>query len=223
MGDPLTLTTSEELRRVYRPPGAVSLAKEIDHLDRHCRDFIARSPFAVLATTDGQGRVDASPKGGPPGFVSVLDDRRLAVPDMSGNNRLDSLGNLVSSPGMSLLFLVPGVGETLRVVGRAEVSVDPAVLEQASTAGLRPNVAVIVTVTTAYLHCAKALRRSGLWEPERWPDLDGLASAACILRDHSAAGASGTVPAGPPADVAGFQEVLDRSYTERTWAMGGDA
>lgn len=205
-----TVETVEQLRALYRPPGRVSMAKEIDHLDSHCRAFIAHSPLAVLATTDGAGRVDISPKGGQPGFVAVLDDQRLAVPDMAGNNRLDSFTNILKAPGVSLLFLVPGVGETLRVVGRGSVSLDPAVLDRCPVGELRPNVALLVEVDTAFLHCAKALRRSGAWDPDRWPDTGELPSAACMLHDHARVLAS--------ADEA--QAALEESYRSSTWAMG---
>lgn len=207
------ISTADELWRTYRPVGKASLDKEVTHLDAHCRDYIAHSPFVVLATTDGRGRVDTSPKGGPPGFVAVLDDHRCAIPDMAGNNRLDSLQNILCCPSVSLLFLVPGVGETLRVVGAASISADPAVLEHARVAGLRPNVAVVVEVVTAYLHCAKALRRSGLWSPESWPDTADMASPACMMRDHMRLVES----------TEEMQAFLDRAYAETTWAVGGQA
>lgn len=207
------LSDDAALRRVYSAPAQSNLDKEVGFLDRHCRDFIAHSPFAVLGTTDGSGRVDTSPKGGPPGFASVLDDRRLAIPDMNGNNRIDSMRNIVRCPSVSLLFLIPGIGETLRVVGRAAVSTDPSVLERCHIDTLVPNVAVVVEVTTAYIHCAKALRRSGLWDPARWPDTDDMATPACIFRDHMRLTES-------PAEV---QEFLDEAYAEGTWAMGPPA
>ena len=210
MDDAHTLDDEAALRQVYRPPGQISLDKEIGFLDRHCRDFIAHAPIAILGSTDGSGRVDTSPKGGPPGFVAVLDDHRLAIPDMNGNRRLDSLRNIVQSPGVSLLFLVPGIGETLRVVGRASVSTDPEVLEQCGFDSLVPNVAIVVEVETAFIHCAKALRRSGLWEPQRWPDTSDMATPACMLRDHSEMEVS----------VPQVQEILDQSYAVGTWAMG---
>lgn len=211
MGTDGSVRSVSELRALYRDPGKSSLEKEVDHLDAHCRDFLAHTPFAVLATTDGDGRVDASPKGGPPGFVAVLDDHHLALPDMAGNNRLDSLRNIVACPAVSLLCLVPGVGETLRVVGAATVSTTPGVLGRCRVDDLVPNVAVVVEVETAYIHCAKAIRRSGLWERERWPDLSDMASPACMLRDHMAV----------PGTTAHVQKALDESYTTSTWAMGG--
>jgi len=201
------------LRRVYSPPAQSNLDKEVSFLDGHCRDFIAHAPFAVLGTTDGSGRVDTSPKGGPPGFATVLDNRHLAIPDMNGNHRIDSFRNIVRSPGVSLLFLIPGIGETLRVVGQATVSTDPSVLAQCRIDTLVPNVALVVEVTTAYIHCAKALRRSGLWEPTRWPDTSDMASPACMFRDHLRL----------PGTTEEVQEFLDEAYAEGTWAMGPGA
>lgn len=211
MDEAAVLTDEAALRRVYSAPGSSNLEKEIGYLDRHCRDFIAHSPFAVLGTTDGSGRVDTSPRGGPPGFAAVLDDSRLAIPDMNGNHRIDSLRNIVRCPDVSLLFLIPGIGESLRVVGRAIVSTDPEVLARSALGDeLQPNVAILVTVSTAYIHCAKALRRSGLWEPDRWPDTSDMATPACIFRDHMRL----------PKSLPEMEEFLDDAYEAGTWAMG---
>lgn len=201
----------EELRQQYRAPAQRSLDKEVDHLDAHCRDFIGHAPFAVLATVDAGGRVDISPKGGPAGFVKVLDDSRLAVPDMAGNNRLDSMRNIVDAGGASLLFLVPGTDESLRVVGRATLSLDDAILDACPIDGMRPNVAIVLDVQTAFIHCAKALRRAGMWEPTRWPDTSAMATPACMLRDH----------VGLTATVEETAAALEASYQATTWAMGG--
>ena len=205
----LTVDSVTGLREIYRPPAQLSLDKEVDHLDRHCRDFIGHAPFAVLATGRADGRVDVSPKGGTPGFVAVLDDHHLALPDMKGNNRLDSLQNIVSDGNASLLFMVPGIDETLRVVGRASVTVDPAVLDACPVDGMRPNVAVVLEVTTAYIHCAKAFRRSGLWDRDRWPDTSDMATAACMLKDH----------VGLDAEMS--PEDMEARYAATTWVMGG--
>jgi hypothetical protein len=199
------------LREIYRPPKQRSLDKEVDHLDQHCRDFIAHAPFVVLASSDADGRVDVSPKGGPAGFVVVLDDHRLAIPDMSGNNRLDSMRNIVSDGAVALLFMVPGTDETMRVNGRATISVDPAVLDLCPIDGMRANVAIVIHVTTAFIHCAKALRRSGLWQPDRWPDTSDMATPACMLNDHIGLG-----------DAEASARVLEESYAKTTWAMGGE-
>ena len=211
MAAAMTIDSLEALRERYAPPAKRSLDKEIDHLDEHCRSFIAHSPFMVLATSDGAGRVDVSPKGGPPGFVAALDRTRLAVPDMSGNNRLDSMANIVHSDGAALLFLVPGMDETLRVVGRASITVDPSVLAACPVSGMQAKVALVVTVSTAFIHCAKAVRRGGVWHPETWPNTDDMASPACMLRDHI----------GLPGTIEDSQAALDTSYAATTWMMGG--
>lgn len=159
------LDSETALRALYAAPGERALRKQLDHLDVHCRNFVALSPFLVMASTDGGGRMDASPRGGPPGFVKVLDERTLLIPDSKGNNRLDSLANLLRAPGVGLLFLIPGVDETLRVNGRAALSTDAAKLEACADARRRPPLVIVVDVDEAYLHCAKALMRSKLWDP----------------------------------------------------------
>ena len=207
-----TIEDVAALRGIYRQPSQPSLDKEVDHLDTHCRDSIAHAPFVVVAsaTADG-GRVDVSPKGGPPGFVRVLDRGRLAIPDMSGNNRLDSLRNIVEGGRVALLFLVPGIGETLRVNGTGLVTTDSEVLDHCYVAGRRPNVCTVVTVDTAFLHCAKALRRAGLWDTALWPDTADMASPACMLRDHI----------GLDMTVEQSQARLDDGYAATTWEVGG--
>ncbi len=200
------------LRQIYRMPKQRSLDKEVDHLDAHCRDFIAHAPFVVLATVAADGAVDVSPKGGTTGFVAVLDDHRLAIPDMSGNNRLDSMGNIVSGDGVvALLFMVPGTDETMRVNGRATISTDLEVLDQCPVDGMAANVAIVVEVRTAFIHCAKALRRSGLWHPDRWPDTSDMATPGCMLNDHIGLG-----------DPELSEKALEEGYVLTTWAMGGE-
>jgi PPOX class probable FMN-dependent enzyme len=206
------LTSVEQLREIYPSPAKPSVNKEIDRLDHNCRAFIAHAPFVVMATSDAAGACDVSPKGGPPGFVAVLDEHRLAIPDLSGNNRLDSIGNLVSNPAVALLFCIPGVGETLRVNGRATVTTDPDVLAASEVRGIVPAVAIGVDVVTAFLHCAKALRRGSLWDPDGWPDLADLPSIPCMLRDHYAM---------PEMDLDAVRRRLDESYENRMWAPGG--
>jgi uncharacterized protein len=207
-----TIDTVDGLREHYREPSQPSLDKEIDHLDAHCRDFIAHAPFVVVGTaTADAGRVDVSPKGGPPGFVKVLDDHRLAIPDMSGNNRLDSLRNIVEGGQVALLFMVPGVEETMRVNGAGRVTTDDEILDACHIAGKRPNVCIEVEVRTAFIHCAKALKRSHLWDQQQWPDTSDMATPACILRDHI----------GLPLTVEQSQARLDESYAATTWEVGG--
>ena len=132
------ITAFDELREHIGEPRQAVLDKQLDHLDRHCRDFIARSPIALLATADGDGRCDCSPRGGPPGFARVLDERRLVIPDYTGNRRQDSHVNLLENPHVGLLFLLPGMGESLRVNGRGSLTRDPELLEGLPTGGTKP-------------------------------------------------------------------------------------
>ncbi|WP_088283664.1 MSMEG_1061 family FMN-dependent PPOX-type flavoprotein [Kineosporia sp. A_224] len=167
-----TIDTLEGLEALYPPALDRTRAKKKDRLDDGLRTAIAASPFVLLATADGQGRCDVSPRGGPPGFVKVLDDTRVALPDLNGNNLLDSLRNVVLNPYAGLLFVVPGQSETLRLDGPAHLSTDDAVLDLFVEEVRRPVLAVVVEVETVFSHCAKAFRRSRLWDPQAWPDAD---------------------------------------------------
>jgi PPOX class probable FMN-dependent enzyme len=173
-----------ELREVVPEPGEDSppRRKQIDHLDAHCRDFIARSPFFLLATANAAGDCDASPRGGPPGFVRVLDGRRLVVPEYPGNRRADSHRNLLENPRAAMLFAIPGLRETLRVAGRACITRDEGLLAAMGVGGRTPRLGIGLEVEEAFIHCAKAFIRSNLWQPESWPE--ELPSASAILRDH---------------------------------------
>jgi PPOX class probable FMN-dependent enzyme len=182
------VTSLHEVRELYGEPGEGVLRKELDHLDVHCRALIAHSPFVVVSTASATGQCDASPKGGPPGFVTVLDDRRLAFADARGNRRVDSLHNVLENPHVGMLFLIPGNGETLRVNGTAQLSRDPALLGRLATGGKPARLAVVVTVEQAYMHCAKAILRSRLWSPHEWPSAEELPSGAEIMADHSGLG-----------------------------------
>jgi PPOX class probable FMN-dependent enzyme len=206
----------DELGGTYGGPSEVARNKIIDHLDPHCRDFIARSPFFLLATSDPEGRCDVSPRGGPAGFVEVLDEKRLVFADAKGNKLLDSLRNIVQTGRAGLLFLIPGLDETLRVNGRASITRDPEILARHEIQeGRPPRLAVGVEVDEAFLHCAKAFIRSDLWEPETWPSLEGLARPAQIWKDHAAVSAS----------VQEIQEHLDDAYVNDLYwePAGGDA
>ena len=153
-----------ELEALFGPVGEASLRKEVDYLHPHYQAVIKASPFAVLATA-GPGGLDASPRGDPPGFVEVRDDRTLLLPERRGNNRIDSLRNILVDPRVALLFLVPGVGETLRVNGRATISVEPALLERFLVNGQPPRCVLVISVETALFQCARAISRSNLWSP----------------------------------------------------------
>jgi PPOX class probable FMN-dependent enzyme len=206
------IETVEELRAFYRSPSPGAINKVIDRLDDHCRTFIRHSPFLVLATAAADGRCDVSPKGGPPGFVRVVDEHRLAWADMAGNNRLDSMQNLVSNQGVAILFLIPGLDETLRVNGEAVISTDPDLLELCRLESRTPHVVITVEVAEAYIHCAKALRRAELWDHNSWPDLAEMPSVACMLRDH--VGARNV----NPDEIAAALEV---DYARTLWEPGG--
>ena len=175
----------DELRVLMGEPSEVALRKDIGRLDEHCRAFIARAPFVLVATADARGRCDVSPKGDAPGFVLVVDDQHLLIPDRPGNKRFDGMRNLLENPGVGLLFLLPGSEETLRVNGRATIVRDPEWLARLAAQGKTPQLAIAVEVEEAFLHCAKCVKRSGLWEPARWPDREGLASPAQMFRDHA--------------------------------------
>jgi PPOX class probable FMN-dependent enzyme len=178
------LASAAEVEELYGAPVEAVVNKIIDHLDQHCREFIARAPFVLVATADERGNCDVSPKGGAPGFAAVLDEKRLAIPDAPGNRLVYSLRNIVASRRAGLLFLIPGMEETLRVNGRAWLTCDEALLDRLAGEGKPPKVAIGVEVEEAFLHCAKAFKRSALWRPGEWPDTEGLASPAQIWRDH---------------------------------------
>jgi uncharacterized protein len=203
------ISAFDDLRDHIGEPLQRVLDKQLDHLDRHCRDFIGRSPIAVLATADAEGRCDCSPRGGPPGFARVLDERHLAIPDYTGNRRQDSNANLLENSHIALLFLLPGMGETLRVNGRATLTREPELLEELLTGGTKPpRLALHVEVAEAYMHCAKAFMRGGVWDPSTWTPSDELPSAAVIYRDHRDT---------PGLTVEQTQAELDESFRERMW------
>lgn len=160
------ITTVDQLRTIIESPNQFVVDKETATLDDICRDFIARSPFLLIASTDGLGRVDISPKGDPAGFVKVLDDTTLAIPDRPGNHRADTFLNVLEHPHIGLIFLIPGTRNTLRIRGRATIARDLDLREQLSAGGKVPELALVVDVTTAYFHCAKCIIRSKLWDPE---------------------------------------------------------
>jgi PPOX class probable FMN-dependent enzyme len=174
------LRTLADLEAVYGEPVRGSLMKEIDHLSPHYRAFVEHAPFVLVASA-GPGGLDCSPRGDAPGFVTVVDERTLLLPDRRGNNRVDTLRNVVEDPRIALLFLVPGVGETLRVNGRAEIDVDPELLASFAVQGKAPRSVLRVRVERVYFQCQKALARSRLWEPESRIERSQLPSTGEIL------------------------------------------
>ena len=179
-----TIEDPQRLREIYGEPNERAVKKQLSRFDRYSRDFIARSPFLVVASSDPSGSCDASPKGDAPGFVQVVDDRTLLIPDRLGNNRVDTLANLVARPGVGLIFFVPGVNETLRVNGRARVTTDPALLEPLAVNGKVPRSVILVSADEIYFHCGKALIRSDLWNPQKQIRRDEFPSLGRILADQ---------------------------------------
>jgi PPOX class probable FMN-dependent enzyme len=151
------------LRSLYEPPLELALLKQLDRLDGHCRNFLAHSPFAVIGSTRPGHGTDVSPRGDAPGFARVLDDHTIAIPDRPGNNRLDTMANIVADAEVGLLFFIPGIDETLRINGTARLSRDPALLAASAVNGREPRLVIVVTVREAFLHCGKALKRAKLW------------------------------------------------------------
>jgi len=171
MGDVHRIETTEQLRERMGQPSEFVTGKVNDFVDDFARDYIARSPFLVMSTANAAGQQDASPKGDPPGFVSVVDQNTLLIPDRKGNKLLYGLENILENPHVSLLFLIPGTEETLRINGRAELTVDPEVLARLAARGQDALLAIRITVDECFFHCAKAFRRSALWKPETWNPL----------------------------------------------------
>jgi PPOX class probable FMN-dependent enzyme len=180
----MKITDEAGLRALYGEKLGRSVRKEQTTLDPHCRAFIAASPFMMMSTSGPQG-IDVTPRGDHPGFVVVEDDTTLLIPDRPGNNRLDSLTNLLENPQIGLIFMIPTVRETLRIRGTAEIIADDALNMRMAIKG-RPALAVIrVSISVAYIHCAKAMMRSRLWEPDEWPDARPVATMSEMMRDHA--------------------------------------
>lgn len=164
------IKTEDQLRRIYDQPHPMVASKGVPHLTKSIKRYIELSPFACLSTYDGKGRTDISPRGDAPGFVKIADDNTLLLPDRPGNNRLDSISNIMACPDVSLLFIIPGILDTVRVNGRAALSVDPALLEQFPVQGKLPRSVICIEVKEALGHCSKAFRRSKLWEADYQPE-----------------------------------------------------
>jgi len=180
----MAITDEARLREIYGPASPRSVAKQIDHLDPHCRAFIAASPFLLMATSDGT-RLDVSPKGDRPGFVQVEDGHSLLIPDWPGNSRIDGLRNILAHPRVGLIFLIPTVRETLRVNGRATIHDETDLLAKCAHKGRLPLTVTRVAVEEVFLHCAKAFLRAQLWQPETWPDARPVPSMGEMIRDHA--------------------------------------
>ena len=200
------VVTREQLRTLYRMPHQLVIDKERPVIDGATREFILRSPFVLVATVGGDGTADVSPRGGPSGFVQVLDETHVAIADLSGNNRLDTLENIVANGEIGLLFVMPGQGETVRLNGQAVLSTDPAILSGFSAELKPPKVAIVVDVAGTYIHCAKAMQRSRIWDPASWAELTDVPDGSDILVAQQLLG--------PDVSAAMVRSDLDRDYQE---------
>ena len=179
------ITTEEELRQVYNTPKGRALAKQMSELEKHSKRFIELSPFLILSSTGPDGLGDTTPRGEEPGFVQVLDDSTIAIPDRLGNNRLDTLTNVLTHPGVGLIFFIPGVNETLRINGKAEIHTDVDLLARFEVRGKLPASVLVVRISEAYLHCAKALMRSEIWSLDAQADERPIPTIAQMIKDQS--------------------------------------
>jgi len=180
------IKTEQQLQAILGEPSKAVLDKSISIIDKHCATFIAHSPFLTIASSDAAGNVDVSPKGDPPGFVKVLDEKTLAIPDRLGNRRADTFRNLLARPKVGILFMIPGIRETLRVNGTAQIVTDVAVRELFAVKGKLPQLALIVHVEEAFIHCAKCMIRSQLWTLQDTDIKEKIPSLATIVKDHAA-------------------------------------
>lgn len=196
------ITSVEQLRTLYRAPSERVAAKKTAEIDDQTRRVIETAPFFLLATADATGACDVSPRGGPSGQLRVLDDQRVAFPDLSGNNLLDSLENLVSNPQAGLLVITPGSDDTLRIDGSATLTTDPEILAGWDDLVRRPKLAVVIDVANTFIHCAKAFRRSRFWEPDSWADYRDLPDAVELFLGHT----------GIEADLAEYREAFEAGY-----------
>ena len=193
------ITTQQRLRELSKQPSQRASNKVIDHVDDICRRFIAASSFVMVASRGADGRMELSPKGDPPGFVAVLDEKTLAIPDRPGNHRLDTFDNLLTHSEIGLFFMIPGNGDTLRISGTGRIVRDSSLQARLTVNGKDPKLVLVVTVEEAFMHCPKCMIRSRLWSPEHWPDRSNVPSLAEAIVAH----------ARPSETVAEVQAIID--------------
>lgn len=210
--DEYRITSLEELRAINGSPSGLAARKVMRRIDRHARDFIARSPLLCLSSADATGRADVTPRGDQPGFVQVLDDETVAIPERPGNQRMDTMVNILANPNVGVLFFVPGFEDMLRINGKAWVTRVPAVLERAAINGKTPKLAIAVRVEELFFHCAKALKRSRVWDPSTHLDRKGMPSLAQIILEQTSGGE--TVG---EAELAAADARLEESYRTRLY------
>jgi PPOX class probable FMN-dependent enzyme len=201
------VASEAELRTIVREPSHLALDKVVRVLDRHSRSFIAHAPFVFIASAGAGGMVDVSPKGDPAGFVKVLDDHTLAIPDRLGNGRLDTLRNILGNPHVGLIFIIPGVGYTLRISGRANIVRDRELRESLTVNRKLPDHVLVVAVDHVLSHCPKCMIRSGMWKPESWPDVSDLPTLAETLVAHAKIAES----------VGEIQAIIDQNIREELY------
>lgn len=201
------IQTGEELRAIYGEPSAAAARKQLDALEPHTRRFLSKSPFVLIGSQDRAGHADVTPKGDRPGFVEVLDDTTIAIPDRPGNARIDTWLNVIENPSVGLLFLIPGMNETLRINGTARLTTDIGLCERLGMNGRPARAVLVVSITEVFMHCAKAFIRSSLWQSDSWPDRKDMPTLGEIMRDQL-------------ASVETAEEIdqrLDRNYQTALW------
>jgi PPOX class probable FMN-dependent enzyme len=201
------ITDPAQFRELMGEPPPACVAKTIALLDRHCRTFIASSPFVLIASSNARGQMDISPKGDPSGFVRVLDESTLAIPDRPGNRRADTFTNVLENPRVGLIFFVPGKSETLRISGRAKIVRDRDLRESMAVRDKAPDFALVVEVQEAFFHCSKCIIRSDLWNPQGWPALEGLPNLAQTMVDGGKL----------PMPVEELEEIIKQDESERLY------
>jgi len=204
-GKPL-VRSHDDLRAHFGKVSLLAEKKVMHRIDRFGRDFIALSPFLVIASSDGNGNMDATPRGDAPGFVAVIDDTTLLIPDRRGNNRVDTFSNILAAPGIGLIFLVPGIDETLRVNGKAEITQDRALLTPLTAQGVAPTIGIKVHVEESYFHCAKALMRARLWDPQVQVQRHTFPSLGRIIAEQTKA-----------VEAETAEQAIDESYRTRLY------
>lgn len=201
------IQTGEELRAIYGEPSAAAARKQLSALEPHTRRFLSKSPFVLIGSQDRAGHADVTPKGDRPGFVEVLDDTTIAIPDRPGNARIDTWLNVIENPSVGLLFLIPGMNETLRINGTARLTTDIGLCERLGMNGRPARAVLVVSITEVFMHCAKAFIRSSLWRSDSWPDRKDMPTLGEIMRDQL-------------ASVETAEEIdqrLDRNYQTALW------
>ena len=201
------IKTAAEAKAILGEDFPNQIAKIIDHIDPHCRAWIERCPFIVISSANAAGAMDTSPKGDPPGFVKILDEHTLAIPDRIGNHRGDTFLNVLENPNVGIIFIVPKRREVVRVSGTAQVVKDPELLQDMAVNGKLPDLALLVRVREAFFHCGKSMIRSGMWEPDRWGSVEGLPTYAQALKDHG----------NLPDPVSGLERMTAYNETDRLY------